>query len=377
MAADEQFDRAFRPTVPDDAQDPPRFGQILETTKDAFVLELRNFFGQVQPTGRIAELPTIEKYQVSEGSEFDPFLTGVEIVQEYPDILEHLPHIAVTAAGGQNQRMTVGVPFIATVQYPPEVTGSATGPFDLSTAPSAQEFTLRYRTQPFRNGEWVTSETILRQSRFADWTTATAADVVRVINEQALYACARLSPEGFIVIEAGGLRGRTRPNTIEILGSSTPGILTLLGFSAGQQDNSFNTARPPRHRYHMASSLNINIDVLASDVNVRRELADLVYSWATFWLARQFFEFQGRSTHDRTVTPEEWYQIIFHQETSVAGHQDNQRLQDGKDKVHMQRVTVPVTTIQYIDRAVRQTDGSNWIANTDTCRNDTTLPPRS
>lgn len=378
--ADELFDKQYRSTTPTDLTDPPRFAQVLETTADGFVLGLRTFFAQEQPAGRFDELPTVEKYIADQGGDFDPFLTTVKITQEFPDILEQLPHLAVTAVGARNRRTTVGVPLIAQVQYPPRIEGSAGGPFDLSTSTTVDgEFILQYRTQPQRRGTWVDSQVVLRQSRFADWTQATLADVVRVINEQALYVTAFETPESTIAIQCGGVGGGdARPNVIEITGANDPALLPLLGLSAGQTDNSFNTARPVRNRYHMAAEVTVNVDVISTDPNTRRELTDLVYSWATFWMERDYYELQGRSWQDEDVNaPEEWYHIIFHQEVSAGAFQAVDRLTDPKDKVHIQRVTIPVTTFQYIDRPVRFSTGANFILQESSLSLDSTLPGRS
>lgn len=379
--SDELFDKRYRPTAPSDLHDPPRFGQPLETTKDAFVLGLRQFFNEQQVVGRLRELPTIEKYQAGFEAGNDPFLTTVEIVQEFPDVLEKLPHISVTAASARNRRVTVGVPLIDQVQYPPRVEASATGPFDLSTATGVvpREYVLRYRTQPERRGVWVESVVALRQSRFADWSQATVQDVVRVINEQALYAHAFVTPEGTVAMECGGRAGGdVRPNVIEILGTSTPGILNLLGFSSGQTDNVFNTARPPANRYHLASEVIVNVDVLSVDINTRREITDLIYGWAIFWLERDFFELQGRTWTDEDVnSPQEWWHITFHQEVSVGQFQVVDRPQSGKDKTHVQRVTIPVTLYQYIDRPVRTSTGANFVLSTALLTEDPSLPKPS
>lgn len=347
--ARERFDSQYRSTVPDDLQDPPRFAQVLETTKDAFVLNMRTFFDQQQVPGRLQELPTVEKYETGFESPDEPFLTTVEIIQEYPDILETLPHVSVTAQGGSNRRMTVGVPYIATVQYPPRVEGSADGPYDLS--PGGLQLVLR--TQPQRSGVWVEETIVFRSSRFADVSAAPVQDVVRVINERALYVQAFVTPENTVGIQCGGkVGGDRRPNAIEILAGTSPGVLSALGLSIGQSDNSFNAARPPSHRYHMASQVQVAVDIITVDVNTRRELTDLIYSWALFWAGRDFFELQGRSWQEEGLDPEEWYHISLHQEVSVSGHREVPRPNDAKDKVHIQRVTIPCTTWQYIDRQV-------------------------
>lgn len=366
MPTDEQFDRAYRATVPTDAADPPRFGQALETTKDAIVLSLREFFGEAQPEGRFSELPTIEKYQAGLEAGLDPFLTTVEIVQEFPDILEQLPHLSVTASGGRNTRMTIGVPFLAHVQYPPRVEGRGQGPYDLSSA-----MTLRYRTQPHRRGTWVASQFVLRPSLFTTPSAVTPAEVVEVLKRQGLYAQPFVTESGTLGIQCGGLNGGdVRPNTLEVLATSDTAALSTFGFDAGQTAVNF----PPRNRYHTSTAVDVNIDILSVGVNTRRELADLVYGWATFWLERRNFELQGRSWTSEDVSPEEWYHIVVHQEVTVGAFQATDRVSNSKDKIQVQRVTIPVTAFMYIDRVARFSDGSGRVLGS-TERDETLIQP--
>lgn len=373
--ANELFDNQYRSTIPDDLNDPPRFAQIIETTKDAFVLALREFFNSTQVPGRCQELPTIEKYAAGFAASNDPFLTTVEIVQEYPDILEALPHVSVTAASASNRRMSIGSTLIAQVQYPPRLVGTGTPTFDFSTTNGTSR-NLVIRTQPNRTGIWEETCISFRQARFLDWTVATMAETLRVINERLDFIQAFETEDGTLAIQCGGPRGGDRrPNAIEVLGTSDAGLLSALGLTAGQSDSSFNQARAPQNRYHMSSMVTINIDVLSVDPNTRREVADLIYSWATFWMERNNFELQGRTWLDESVNnPDEWYHISFHQEVSLGANQETARLNDAKDKVHIQRITVPVTTWMYIDRAVRKPNGSNWIYQAGDATLDPSIP---
>lgn len=137
MARDPLELRKHVPTVPDDPLDPPRFGQLVETTKDALVLELRTFLsgpGAQNLPGRLAEIPTVAKYDVGFGTGLDPYETFVKIVEDFPDVTSRLPHIAVTAADGQNRRQTAGRPFIAHTQRPPRVVTTNPGPYALAAA---------------------------------------------------------------------------------------------------------------------------------------------------------------------------------------------------------------------------------------------------
>lgn len=378
MANEEFTERKHEATVPDDLNDPPLFSQIIETTKDAFVLELRKFFDRDQTAARASELPTIEKYAVGFGPGTDPYETTVQIIQEFPDILEQMPHISVNATSGRNKRLTLGRPLIGQVQYPPRVEGTGTETFAL-----ADGDILQYRTKP--NGiDWVTSQVLFTPARFptsAPVTAATAVDVARVINEQALYAHAEVIDIGGsdgIRLSTGGPLGKCMPNAIEILSGSSANVLTELGLTVGQSDDSDNTARPPMNRYHHAAELTVNVDIITTDPNVRRELTDLVFSWGTFWLERKHFELLGRSIFDETIA-DEHYQIIMHQEVTFGAEQAVPRSNDMKDKIHIQRVTLPVTTILYIDRPVvvpapYANAGDNWQTDADDVTRDDDLP---
>lgn len=369
--ANEQFgDRKYVPTTPDDLNDPPRFSQLAETTKDAFVLALRRFFDRDQTAARLSELVTVEKYAVGYGPGTDPYETTVQIFQEFPDVLEQLPHVSVNATSGRHKPLSFGRPFTGQVQFPPRVEGTAVEPFGLVDGD-----TIVVRTQP-DGVTWTTSTLVFPASRFPTSdpvTTASALDVVRVINEQALHLHAQeidIGGSSGIRISTGGPFGKHMPNAIEVLSGTA---LTALGLTVGQSDNSTNTARPPMNRYHHAAELTVNIDIITPDVNTRRELTDLVYSWATFWLEQQRFELLGRSIFDEAV-PDEHYHVIIHPEVSFGAEQSVQRPNDMSDKVHLQRVTIPVMTIMYLDRPVVAPSGANWTTNSTDIAEDDDLP---
>lgn len=240
MARDDIENRGFKPTIPTDLNDRPRFSQTTETAKDAFVLELRKFFDAAQTAGRIAELPTVEKYAVGFGTGLDPYETTIQILQEFTDVGEGLPHVAVLAAGGQSRRLTIGPPFIAHVQLPPRVTTANPEPYALTDGDS-----FVFRTTPYtgHHGDTnqfsaVTSTIVFPADRFPSAnpiTSATAADVARIFNARALYATARVVdlPGGVgqgVQFEAGGKLSAGQPkNEIEVLAASSPGLVSALG----------------------------------------------------------------------------------------------------------------------------------------------------
>lgn len=142
MARDPLETRRHRATVPADLNDPVRFAQFIETTKDVVVQELREFFGAQQDALRLQEAPTVEKYAFAfDGS--DPLETTLSIVQEFIDDPEALPHVAVLAASGKSRRLTTGRPFIAHTQRPPRVTTTNQQPYALAEArPEIRTFTV-------------------------------------------------------------------------------------------------------------------------------------------------------------------------------------------------------------------------------------------
>lgn len=130
--------RNYAPTIPSDLEDPPQFGQVVETTKDAIVLELREFFDQpklnTQDVERRREVPTVRKYAVGFAPGTDPYETTQQIVQDHADVGESLPHVAVTAVQGTNNRLTAGQPIIAHVQHPPRVQTTLAEPYALGAS---------------------------------------------------------------------------------------------------------------------------------------------------------------------------------------------------------------------------------------------------
>lgn len=223
MARD-TLDRAFRATTPDDSLDPPRFSQVSETVKDALVLELRKFIAEsAQTSMRREELVTIEKYQTFTGN-LDAYETVARVVRKHPDVLERLPHIAVLSGAGNQRPLTIGPPILASVQEPPRLEVTGDGPFEL-----ADGAVLALRTKP----DGVTareSNLVFVASRFVDITAATKAEVIRAINEQALYVRATATDDGFVIATGGPLGGQT-PNEIEVLPETSDEVIAEFGLA--------------------------------------------------------------------------------------------------------------------------------------------------
>jgi len=352
------------PTVPTDTVDPPRFAQPVETTKDAFILELRKFFDrQYQTTGKLEEVPTIRKYDVSfkpnEGSQE----TAVTLIQKFPDISEHLPLVAILGATGRNLPMGISGQKMATVHYPPLVECTNSEPFAL-----ADDQTIIYETSTPAN-EIHTSTILLRGSRFVNITQATAQEVVNEINFQSLYAHG-VDNSGKVNLVYGGPSGAGATGNIKIIGGTA---ITALGFTIGQQ--ALYKDMTPYHRYYQASQIDVAMEVVAEDYNERTELTDLLWSFFTYFLDSRQFTFLGRGIFDKNIN--EWYQVIINTSSvSMSGEQEVPRPGDEKDKLYVNRVTVTVTTIQYSDHAVVSGTTPIFIAE-DSVLIDQTIPQKN
>lgn len=244
---------------------------------------------------------------------------------------------------------------------------------------------LVFQTRPGGRAP-VVSTILFPPSRFATsepLTAVPAAAIARVINEQALYAYARVVAVGDgegVQLETGGPLGSKTPNEIEVLPSSSPGLLTALGLEVGARDTSLNPARPVMNRYHASATLNVTLDVFAESPNERTELGDLLFANFIFFLEQKHFTLFGRGVFDEAY-PDEHFQISIHQEVNDGGETDFPRGEDQKDRVHGARLVVPVTTTWYVDRPVLVPSGpaagQSWTLESANVTADDSLPPKS
>lgn len=340
-------------TIPTDPLQRPRFGAMTEVVKDAFVAELRRHFSTANAKLRVGELVRIDKYAVSVDPSVDPLETAVSIVRSYPDIAENLPTIAILSAAGRNLKLDLGDKFISYV-IPPAQILTAIGPFNIPV-----DSTLTVRTYPDDVGNHVDSTYIFRNYMFSNIAAATSHEVAAAINAQALYVTASIAPDGSVRIAAGrSRRARNFPNSIEIIGGTA---LAALGLTAG--DSNTNTGAPNvmYSRYYMAADLTITMEVLAESENIRTELSDLLYDFLSFNMADRKWQLYGRSTFDTSIL-DEWYQIILKDgEINFAGESDMPRPGDQRDKIYVNRITIPVTAILYTDRIVVGEDGQPMV----------------
>lgn len=361
------------PTQPDDESDPPRFAQPTETTKDVFVAELKRFFDRNDiSSSRLKEIPNIRKFDISYKVGESSHETAIKIIRKLPNINENLPLVAVLAATGRNLPMGIGGQFVKAVAARTFVASTKQQNFALESGQ-----TLIYRTTTAQ-GDTYRSIVVFRGHRFTDISQATAQEVVEEINFQALYAKASVGKDGNINLAYGGpASGGGVSGDIEI-GDEEGDAGTAadaLGFTAGQKSEY--TSTTPHNRYHQATSLDIAMEVVAEDENIRTELVDLVWAFFTFYMDERDYMFLGRSIFDPSI-PNETYQVIIKPDPSMAGENEVPRPGgDETDKLYVNRINVSVTTLWYTDRAVVSTSGAPFYLDADGVEHDGTIPQKN
>jgi len=345
--------RAYRPTEPFDPSDPPRFGQLIETAKDAIASELRRFFDYQSDDirAKIGEFPAVEKYSHIQAGGMptrESMETVTDLIMSFGDTPERYPMIAITSASVREKQLSLGDVFASGGQRSPRVEADQAGPFNIQDG-----WTLRVRTWPRGlDDDYVDTTILLADILFPDISNATVDDVIKAINAQVLYSQASRSPDGFLRISAGGPAAQGTPNAIEIIGGDDACLLAL-GYKVGQIDVYVDPQNPPVRRYAIAGDMTVNVDIVSDSLNTRTALADLVYDFFTFYMARSYFQLIGRSYEDPDLDPPEWFQIILKRDFSWAGEYNVPRA--GGDQIahiHSIRGSVPLTVADFINREV-------------------------
>ncbi|MCK5607468.1 hypothetical protein KAR91_36630 [Candidatus Pacearchaeota archaeon] len=359
------------PTEPRDLSDKPTFGQPVETTKDVFVLELEKFFDRNQiSSSRLKEIPTIRKFDVSFNSKERSHETALKIIQKLPNINENLPLVAILGATGRNLPMGIGGQFVDRVSERTALISANAEPFVLE-----DDQTLIFRTTD-KQKIMRTTTIIFRASRFNNIAQATAQEIINEINFQALFA------KGFVAdsnvsLAYGGPATQGITGDIEI-GNENGEVGTAaaaLGFTLGDKAEYTNSVAS--NRYLQSTYLDIAIEVVSEDSNVRTELNDLVWTFFTFYMSDRNYIFLGRSIFDTSIS-NETYQVIIKPDPSMAGESEVPRPGgDEMDKLYVNRINIPVTTIQYLDRSVVNGSGSPLYLDADDVEEDLGIPQKN
>jgi len=353
MSNEDLTTRKYIATEPFDANDPPKFSQLVETAKDAFASELTSFFSYktTDASSKISEMPNIQKFELGASGREDSLETVVNLIMAYGDTLDKFPMISITSMNLRERNMHLGDNFVANVQYPPSIVSSLAGPYDLDHG-SGDAWYLDIQTYPDGStSSETTSRITFQRTMFADPTSVTAEELSARINMiQALYYTCAETHDGKFRISTGGPCAVAVPNTIEVTAGSSE-ILLRLGFVVGDSDTYLNTDNPPKNRYGIAGDLSINVDVVSDDLNTRTELADLVSNYFTFYMEKRRFQLLGRSYFDRSLSPEEWFHICFKNQFSWSSEIVKPR-QGGEQysQIFAIRGTVPIFIEDFIDR---------------------------
>jgi hypothetical protein len=354
MSFNENFsERKLIPTEPFDSNDPPRFGQLVETAKDSFAREFKNYFSYKTSdiSSKLNEIPNIEKYH------FDPsnnsmgdYGTTVDLILSFADTPDKFPMVAITSAQVQENKLSIGGNLATPVQYPPSVVGNVSGPYSLQDG-----WTIEFKTWP---GGTVASETTstitFHEFRYQDINNVTLTEIINDIrNTQALYYTLEETPDGFLRISTGGPAARSTPNYIEITGGD-PDCLAAFGFSVGDSDTYLSQDNLPRNRYYIASDMTINIDVIGDSANTKQELSDLIFQFFAYYMEKRQFQFLGRSYFQRGLDPEEWFHIIFKNNFSWSSEVVKPRPGSGEgyDYIYAVRGSMPITIVDFIDKEI-------------------------
>lgn len=348
------LDRRFQPTLPLDTDDPFRFGQLIETSKDCFQRELFLFFQMLveRYPERKSIVPTIEKYGRT-GLEGETTIeSALAVLLQRPDILEKLPLIIITAATGNQFPLGFGSQYVDSILPPARVSIPLPGPFVL---PEGGKLAFRTFPRGFK-GPSTVSEIIFSAKQGLHLNNVTSAQLLAQVQVQAqrVKGDIRLHTEPL-----GALRfypNPGAPNSIEILGApySTPAVLTALGFTDPLPKND-SRAYGPLLRYQMAKNLTINIDIGAEDENQRREIGDLVDYFLQLDMDDRGKTFFGRSVFDIEFPDPENFQVILLEKAAISGEVEVPRTPgsgEAKDLIYALRMSIPITIIDYNDREI-------------------------
>lgn len=341
------------PTIPDNLSQPPRFGAITETVKDAFVLELRQYFETKYDRMRLGELPRIDKYSVRGAVSSDPLETAVSLIRSYPDLTEDLPAIAITSTTGRNLKLDISNKYISSIIDYAKVSGTTIGP----RYALADGMDIELTSLP--DGKTVQqSRFVFKSFMFTNISQATIEEIVACINFQALYVTAYVARSGtdkMLGIKGGGPHANIFPNTVTITGGTA---LSVLGLTASQTNTNFGAGKQAYERYSTSAELTVGIEIFTPSENVRTDLTDLVYDFFTYVMQDRKFQFYGRSIFDETILNEVYQIILRDSEFSFGGDNEVPRPGDKKDKIYISRLSIPVIAIQCSDRIITNMNGT-------------------
>jgi hypothetical protein len=377
--------RQLRATEPD-SNEIVRRGRLSETIKDVFVWELRQFFN-TKSIYNSNVIPIIDKYAADipgADRDLDPLATVVRVVRQFADLTQKLPALIVSIGSIKNKKIAMSGKFIASSPAEPCLV-SGTGAFvqnntgaTFAGAPPATSYMDNALPFPavkdqyptgaaniyLQDGDFVEISTVINgkqhtskivfTQRMLGASPQTPQMIAQIINLQALYCRAQvqfINGIPTIVLFAGGPGGSGPVMAIRRT-NATPNFDAQINFPSAVAYGPSND-HPARNTYAISIDAEVGIFLLSEGENTRSEMTDMIMDFFTFIMDDRQFTFYGRSFFGNQQN--EAYQIIIRDnDISTAGEQETARQDDPTRKLYVNRVNVPVTAFEYIDKYVGQ-----------------------
>lgn len=160
------------------------------------------------------------------------------------------------------------------------------------------------------------------------------------------------SSESFVNIFTALPHEPQRVPTIAVM--SAPATERKMGIGR-QVVNTFRdpTTGLPTVREVVGGDMQVIIEISAVDTNTRSEITDIVYTFFTHYMEERKFSFLGSATKDTKTGDQNLYQIILKAQATIQGETDMPRPGgEGYERIYLNRITVPVIFIDYVDREV-------------------------
>ena len=196
-------------------------------------------------------------------------------------------------------------------------------------------------------------DVVVNQLR-AHFSLQLAKASTNVLSEQPLiekYGLAGESPQAsFVQINTAFPQTNQRIPHIAI--QSSPGTERKMGIGRQVIATFHDTVTgKPMVREVVGGDMNIIIDVSSVDTNERSEITDILYTFFTHYAEEQQFTFLGSAVTDEDTGAQNLYQLIIKAQAQIGGESELARPEgESFDKVYMNRVTVPILFIDYVDR---------------------------
>ena len=374
------------PTIPDQPQNlPTRRGRTTEVVKEIFVWELRHYLDSVNSPDDLLPVPVVMKFASDlpdPDREFDPLETVLRVIRSYPDITERLPYVGVLASAGKNNRLSMSGKYVGAVLQSPRLI-AGTGPFTPPATPppfipptpdltafNDNEVPGVPANQPAPTGE---DQYGLQSSDWVEITTVVdgVIHVERFVFDDVLVGISPQSPRVIanainfnakwchadvvlinnvptLIIEPG-----KTGSYFEIFRSdASPGFDAYINLPLDKlvaPSNQF----PMMNRYINSLEMTVGLIIGTDGDTLRTEITDLISNFFIFVMNTRQYTFWGRSFYGDIQ--DEFYQLIIKDNAvNIIGEQEIPRPDDPARKIYVNRIDVPITMLQYIDRPVQQ-----------------------